>query len=73
MARTCGEDKEIKLFVTSITSGSSHRSNEDKMFAGIGRKLRMDVGGNDVCVKMGRLVERVCVEVVGCVLELTLA
>lgn len=33
----------------------------------------MDVGGNDVCVKMGRLVERVCVEVVGCVLELTLA
>lgn len=43
------------------------------MFAGIGRKLRIDVGGKVVEVKIGRLVDRVCVEVVGCVLELTLA
>lgn len=43
------------------------------MFAGMGRKLRIDVGGKVVDVKMGRLVERVCVEVVGCVFELTLA
>lgn len=43
------------------------------MLAGIGRKLRIDVGGKVVEVKMGRLVDRVCVDVVGCVLELTLA
>lgn len=43
------------------------------MFAGIGRKLRIDVGGKVVEVKIGREVERVCVDVVGCVLELTRA
>lgn len=43
------------------------------MFVGIGRKLRIDVGGNVVDVKIGRLVERVCVDVVGCVLEFTRA
>lgn len=43
------------------------------MLAGIGRKLRIDVGGKVVEVKMGRLVDLVCVDVVGCVLELTLA
>lgn len=37
------------------------------MLAGIGRKLRIDVGGKVVDVRVGRLVERVCVEVVGCV------
>lgn len=42
------------------------------MLAGIGLKLRIDVGGKVVDVKIGRLVERVCVEVVGCVLEFTL-
>lgn len=41
--------------------------------AGMGLKFRIDVGGKVVDVKMGRLVDRVCVDVVGCVLELTLA
>lgn len=40
------------------------------MLAGRGLKLRIDVDGSVVDVKNGRLVERVCVEVVGCVLLL---
>lgn len=40
------------------------------MLAGRGRKLRIDVGGSVVDVKIGRLVERVCVDVVGKVLLL---
>jgi hypothetical protein len=52
---------------------STHLSNDDKIFAGIGRKFRIDVGGKVVEVNTGRLVDRVCVEVVGCVFELTLA
>jgi hypothetical protein len=40
------------------------------MLAGRGRKLRIDVGGSVVEVNIGRLVERVCVDVVGNVLLL---
>lgn len=43
------------------------------MFVGIGRKFRIEVDGKVVEVKTGRLVDRVCVEVVGCVFELTRA
>jgi hypothetical protein len=41
------------------------------LFAGIGLKLRIEVGGRVVDVRIGRLVERVWVLVVGCVLVLT--
>lgn len=56
-----------------LTHFNSHLSNEDKMFVGTGRKLRIDVGGKVVDVNIGRLVERVWVDVVGCVFELTRA
>lgn len=59
--------------VLDWTSLNAHLSNDDKMFAGIGRKLRIDVGGKVVEVKIGLLVDLVWVEVVGCVFELTLA
>lgn len=63
----------IQILHYTKTVVSTHRSNDDKIFAGIGRKLRIDVGGKVVEVKMGRLVERVCVDVVGWVFELTRA
>lgn len=40
------------------------------MLGGRGLKLRIDVGGSVVEVNIGRLVERVCVDVVGKVLLL---
>ena len=52
----------------------SHLSKDDKkLFAGMGLKLRIDVGGSVVDVKIGRLVERVWVLVVGWVLVVTRA
>lgn len=51
---------------------SSHLSNDDKKFAGIGRPCRIEVDGNVVDVKKGLVVERVCVDVVGCVFVLDL-
>jgi hypothetical protein len=50
-----------------------NRSKDDKIFAGIGIKFRIDVGGRVVDVNIGRLVERVCVLVVGCVFVFTRA
>lgn len=71
-AKIC-EIKVVQEILICELKIDSHRSNDDKIFAGIGRKFRIEVGGNVVEVKMGRLVERVCVDVVGCVLEFTLA
>lgn len=47
--------------------------DDKKLFAGIGLKLRIDVGGSVVDVKIGLLVERVWVLVVGWVLVVTRA
>lgn len=44
---------------------NSHLSKDDKKFVGIGRPCRIEVDGNVVDVKNGRVVDRVCVEVVG--------
>lgn len=43
----------------NVNLARTHRSNDDKMFAGIGRKLRIEVGGKVVDVRIGRLVDRV--------------
>lgn len=54
--------------------GNYYLSNEDNIFGGTGRKFRMEVGGNVVEVRTcGRDVDRVCVEVVGNVTEVTRA
>lgn len=37
----------------------THRSKDDKMFAGIGLNWRIDVGGRVVEVRIGLLVDRV--------------
>lgn len=65
MVKSC---KIMQSYVTSVSQNnkmSSYRSNDESMFDGIGRKLRIEVGGKVVDVRIGRLVERVWVDVVG--------